>query len=242
MKKLMFSFLSCILFLGLLSAQELKIPLIGSKAPSFEANSTNGVLTFPDDFGKSWKILFSHPQDFTPVCTSEILELAYLNSEFKKLNVEIAVISTDNVSLHNTWKMLMEDMNFRERGPQKIDFPLFEDTNGKASIKYGMLHEIPGDVRDIRGVYIIDSENRVRSINFYPVEIGRNMNEVIRTVEALQTYDELGVLTPVNWNRGDDVIVRYRPFTVEEYAQNPEKIKKEFYSLNDMVWFKKGTR
>ena len=237
--KLMFIVLFCTTMVWAQDEKQLKIPLIGSKAPSFKANSTEGRLNFPKDFGSSWKILFSHPKDFTPVCTSEILELAYLKKDFDRLGVKIAVISTDDVSMHNSWKGFIEKLNYKDRGPQTINFPFFEDVNGAASIKYGMLHQIPGNDRDIRGVYIIDSENIVRSINFYPIEVGRNMQEVIRTVEALQFSDEQMVLTPANWNVGDDVITRGRPFRLADYEANPEKYDKEYYNLEDMIWFQR---
>ncbi len=111
--------------------QQSRIPLIGAKAPSFTANSTHGNITFPDDFGTSWKILFSHPQDFTPVCSSELLELAYMQKEFEKLGVRLAVISTDDVAQHIMWVAHLEELDYKGRGAQKITFPLFEDVQGK---------------------------------------------------------------------------------------------------------------
>lgn len=118
-----------------------KIPLIGSKAPSFTAQSTSGELKFPNDFGKSWKILFSHPQDFTPVCSSELLELAYLQSDFDKLGVKIAIISTDNLEQHESWVSYLEEIDYLGSGTQKINFPVIDDQKKTASRLYGMLHE-----------------------------------------------------------------------------------------------------
>jgi peroxiredoxin 2/4 len=227
MKKLLTALFTVLFFAGMAYSQN-QIPLIGSKAPSFKANSTNGVLTFPNDFGKDWKILFSHPQDFTPVCTTELLELAYMQSEFENLGVKVAVISTDNVTRHNDWKNNLEEIDFNNHGLQTIQFPIFEDLKGIASAKYGMIHESPGTVRDIRGVYIIDSKNIVRSINFYPIEIGRNMNEIVRIIEALKVTEEQYVFTPVNWNKGDDVIITYRPYTVEQYNSDPKKYNDKY--------------
>lgn len=234
----MLTWLVCLVFLGSVLSQEVKIPLIGSKAPSFTANSTNGEITFPDSFGKSWKILFSHPQDFTPVCSSELLELAYSQKEFNNLGIKIAVISTDNLDMHKMWKASLEELDYKGRGPQKIDFPIIDDSSISASKKYGMLHAPTSTNRDIRGVFIIDPNNMVRSINFYPMSIGRNMDEIKRIVVALQTSDKLLVSTPANWNNGDDVIVGHFPYTEKQLADNP-KIKDDYYSLGNRIWFMK---
>ncbi len=242
MKKL-FTALFAVLFFAGISYSQKQIPLIGSTAPSFKANSTNGVLTFPDDFGESWKILFSHPQDFTPVCTTELLELAFMQPVFEKLGVDVAVISVDNIKQHKNWKDHLESIDFKGRGLQSIQFPLFEDPKALNSIKYGMLHRPVSTSKDVRGVYVIDSKNIVRSINFYPIEIGRNMDEIVRIVEALKTADEEEyVSTPVNWNKGDDVLVTHRPFSNEQYKLDPKKYDAQFYSLDDMIWFKRTTK
>lgn len=232
------SLILAILMVTTVFAEGNKIPLIGSKAPEFSTNTTNGKLSFPGDFGKSWKILFSHPADFTPVCSTELLELAYLQPEFDRLGVKVAVISTDDVQMHVMWKNQLEELNYKDRGQQSIKFPLLEDKNGVASKLYGMLHEPVSTNRDIRGVFIIDSENLVRSINFYPMQIGRNMTEIVRIVEALQTADKSQVLTPANWNEGDDVMVPHYPYTEQELADNP-KLKDEYYSVGNRIWFKK---
>jgi len=241
MKKLMLTVVAVVFIFGVSHSQKSKIPLIGSQAPSFTAQSTIGKTTFPDSFGKSWKILFSHPQDFTPVCTSELLELAYLQPEFKKLGVEIAVISVDNLSQHQMWKAHLEELDYKERGTQKINFPLFADERGVVSKKYGMLHEPASSSKDVRGVFIIDTENTVRSISFYPMEVGRNMQEIVRIVEALQKTDSEHVLTPANWNEGDDVLVPYFPYTKAELAANPD-IKDDYYNVGNRMYFKKAVK
>lgn len=239
MKKLMLAFVATAFILGSVSAQSSsKIPLIGSTAPSFKAKSTEGNIKFPDDYGKSWKILFSHPQDFTPVCSSELLELAYMHKDFERLDVKIAVISTDGVETHNMWKAHLEELDYKGRGTQKIHFPILDDEEATASRTYGMLHEPASSNKDIRGVFIIDGNNVVRSINFYPMQVGRNMNEIVRIVEALQTADTEQVLTPANWNEGDDVMVPYFPYTKEQLAENPD-LKNEFYNVGNRMWFKK---
>lgn len=243
MKKF-FSTLACVvLFLSLAFSQNSNnnnIPLIGSNAPSFTAQSTNGKIKFPNDFGSSWKILFSHPRDFTPVCSSELLELANLQKEFDQLGVKIAVISTDNLEQHKMWKAQLESLNYKNRATPKINFPIIDDHEATISKKYGMLHLPASTTEDVRGVFIIDGNNTVRAINFYPMQVGRNMNEIVRLVEALQTTDQAKVLTPANWKPGDDVLIPYFPYTKEQLAANPE-LANEFYSVGNRMWFKKNT-
>tara|TARA_R110002050_G_scaffold292161_1_gene447318 strand:- start:2500 stop:3273 length:774 start_codon:yes stop_codon:yes gene_type:complete len=240
MKNSLFLTLLFLVAFSPLSSQNSKqIPLIGSLAPSFTALSTNGELTFPNDFGKSWKILFSHPKDFTPVCSSELLELAFLQTELDQLNVKFAVISTDDISQHNMWKAHLEELDYKGRGKQKILFPILEDPLKKASITYGMLHAPTSTSRDIRGVFIIDPENRIRSINFYPIEIGRNIAEIERTIVALQTADRTKMLMPANWNEGDDMMVPHFPYTQLDLANNPDLVK-EYYNVGNRMWFKKS--
>jgi peroxiredoxin (alkyl hydroperoxide reductase subunit C) len=214
------------------------IPLIGSKAPSFTLNSTNGEITFPDDFGKSWKILFSHPQDFTPVCTTELLDLARMQNEFKNLNIKIAVISTDNVERHNEWKASLEETNYQGKTTPKIEFPILADTKARISNTYGMVHPLVSSDKDIRGVFIIGPDNTVRAINFYPMQVGRNLNEIVRLVVAMQKVDQEMVYTPANWKNGDDVIVPHFPYTQQQLAENPD-IVNDYYNVGNRVWFKK---
>ena len=238
MKKIVLVLSIITLFTISIFGQNDKIPLIGSVAPSFKANSTKGKITFPDDFGKSWKILFSHPADFTPVCSSELLEMAYMQPEFDKLNVKVAVISTDDVDMHGLWVEYLEGLDYKNRGNVSINFPLIEDTEASISKKYGMLHLPTSTTRDIRGVFIIDDKNIVRSINFYPLQVGRNMKEIARVIEALQTTEEASVYTPANWEKGDDVIIPYYPFKNEEEKNDPEALQ-DYYRLGNRIWFKK---
>ena len=238
MKKISVSVLLSFFLLTFAMAQKDQIPLIGSKAPSFTAQTTQGELTFPDDFGKSWKILFSHPKDFTPVCSSEILELAYMQKELANLNVKFAVVSTDNLEQHKMWVAHLQELDYKDRGPQTINFPLIDDSSMIISKTYGMLHAPTSTSRDIRGVFIIDPNNIVRSVNFYPVQVGRNMAEIERIVEALQTTDSDMVLTPANWQQGDDVIVPYQPIKVDEMVDY-EKTNDEYYQVGNRMWFKK---
>ena len=169
------------------------------------------------------------------------MELAYLQKEFDELGVKIAIISTDNLEQHNMWKAHLEELDYKGRGSQKISFPIIDDHEAVVSKSYGMLHEPVSSNKDIRGVFIIDGKNTVRSINFYPMEVGRNMDEIVRVIEALQTTDEAQVLTPANWNNGDDVLVPYFPYTKEQLAENPE-LKNEFYNVGNRMWFKKVSK
>jgi peroxiredoxin (alkyl hydroperoxide reductase subunit C) len=241
MKNFLLVFLFATFLSGTAFSQSNGIPLIGSKAPSFTAETTNGSLTFPDDFGKSWKIIFSHPQDFTPVCSSELLELAYMQKDFNRLGAKIAIISTDDLEMHKMWKTQLQEIDYKGRGGQKIDFPIIDDHTASVSRRYGMLHEPSSSNKDIRGVFIIDPKNMVRSINFYPMQVGRNMAEIVRILEALQISDQQVVLTPANWKPGDDVMVGHYPYTEKELADNPG-LKDEYYQVGNRMWFKKSTR
>jgi len=218
-----------------------KLPLIGDKAPSFTENSTNGILNFPEDFGKSWKILFSHPLDFTAVCTSELCGLAYNQKKLDSMDVKIAVVSIDEIERHLLWKEFMEKAMSEDSEAVKINFPIVADLSGKISKKYGMLHFSMSDRRDVRGVFIIDPDNIVQAISFYPMNVGRNIDEIFRTVAALQLTQKENVLTPYNWKPGDDVLVPHKPYTADELKENPE-LKNQYYHKGEFMWFKKNNK
>lgn len=224
--------------LGQPKTSKIVTPLIGDDAPSFTAKSTNGRLTFPKDFGASWKILFSHPRDYTPVCSSEIIQLATMQDEFEKMGVKIAVISTDSLNQHFSWKKALEEISYKGRDPVKIKFPLIADENYSISVTYGMIHEKYNKSMDVRGVFIINPENKICAIIFYPTNIGRNMDEIKRAVSALQMAGRDCVL-PVNWQPGEDVMVPYSPYTNEELKANPG-IEKNYYNYGGFMWFKKS--
>lgn len=212
-----------------------RIPLIGETAPSFTAESTNGVIHFPSDFGKSWKIIMSHPQDFTPVCSSEILELANLQNEFDKLGVKLVVVSVDPVSTHVQWKKALENLSAKENMPVKIKFPLVGDENLKISKEYGMIHASSNTPKDVRGVYIINPDNVIEAIYFYPRNVGRSTDELLRTVEALQTTYSANVMTPVNWKSGNDVLIPYIP---DENMTPAQLAKQGIHNLTWFMWYK----
>lgn len=215
-----------------------KIPLIGSKAPAFKAPSTNGIISFPGDFDQKWKILFAHPRDFTPVCSSELLELAYRQNEFKDLNAQIVVISVDRMVSHLSWKADLESINYKERGKISINFPLVVDSSSSISYLYGMIDPERNLAQTVRGIFFIDPENIVRAFQFYPSEVGRNSDEIIRTLKALQAHDaNPHTVIPGNWHPGDDFMIPVLSAEdKEELQKNPSKI----YYINWYMIYKKA--
>jgi len=204
-------------------AQEIKptrIPALGEYAPAFEANSTRGDIKFPDNYFDKWRIILSHPAGFTPVCTSEIIELANMQEDFKKLKTEIIIISTDGVNSNLEWIKSMESVEYKGKKTNKINFPIISDLGFEISRKYGMQHPFSSSTKNIRGVFIIDPENKIRMIMFYPNNIGRNMEEIKRVLTALQESDKQSVLTPANWKPGEDFLLP-PPSSLDEF----EKIK-----------------
>jgi peroxiredoxin (alkyl hydroperoxide reductase subunit C) len=213
-----------------------RVPLIGERAPEFTAESTTGNIKFPDDYFGKWKILFSHPAAFTPVCTSEILELAYLQDNFKKLNTQIIVLSTDGINSHIEWTKSMQSIAYKGIATPAIKFPLISDVNAEISKKYGMIHPYTSTTKDIRGVYIIDPENKIRAIFFYPNTTGRNIAEIERTLIALQESDATASYTPANWVPGQDLIMK-SPATMEESEKLLAKNDPGMYSYAWYFWF-----
>jgi len=215
-----------------------QIPLIGENAPSFTAESTTGTIHFPGDYTNKWKILFSHPADFTPVCTSELLDLASMQNDFNNLGAQIVVISADNLDSHTQWCKSMESINYNNKQASKINFPLVDDKTLDISRKYGMIHPSSNSTKDVRGVFIIDPKNIARAIFFYPMNVGRNMDEIKRTVIALQTADQKSVLMPAGWQPGGDVLLPYTKYTSDQEAlakQNDPDIYK-------VTWYMWGTK
>ncbi len=180
-------------------------PLIGDKFPQMEVKTTQGTLKLPDHFAGKWFVLFSHPADFTPVCTTEFVGFEKRRPEFKKLNCELIGLSIDQVFSHMKWTQWI-----RENLGVDIKFPIIADDQGKIAAKMGMIHPGKG-TNTVRAVFIVDPEGTVRLILFYPQEVGRNMDEILRAVNALQTTDKYKVAAPANWPKneliGEDVII-----------------------------------
>jgi len=241
MKNGLMLLLLLILFNTALIAQEKsnhQIPLIGDDAPVFSAETTEGPIDFPKDYGNKWKIIFSHPRDFTPVCSSELLELAQMQSDFDKLGVKLLVVSTDELSRHKLWKTTLEETSYKNRQPVKINFPLTDDNSMKISKAYGMLHTPTSTTKDVRGVFIIDPKNKIEAIFFYPMNIGRNMDEIKRTVVALQSAGKGKdrMLAPANWQAGEDMLVPQFPYTDKQLEANPA-LKDAYYNVGPFMWF-----
>jgi len=188
-----------------------KLPRIGDPAPPFEAATTHGTIKL-EDYKGNWLILFSHPADFTPVCTTEFLAFAEIYEELQNRGVELLGLSIDSVQSHIAWVR-----NIEEKTGVKIPFPVIADLNQEVATKYGMVHEGQSDTVTVRCVFVIDLNQIVRAIVYYPLTTGRNMAEILRLVQALQTTDYHGVATPANWLPGDKVIVP--PPSTQEMAE-----------------------
>ncbi|MFN0205680.1 MAG: peroxiredoxin [Planctomycetota bacterium] len=176
---------------------------LGGPAPDFEANSTHGVIKLSNYTSKGkWVVLFSHPADFTPVCTTEFVGFAQLSGEFEKRNVQLIGLSIDSVFSHIAWARNIED-TFKVTVP----FPVIADLDQNVAQLFGMVHKPMNATMTVRCVFIIDPKQNVRAMVYYPMQVGRNMNEILRVVEALQTVDTNACATPANWQKGEEVIV-----------------------------------
>jgi len=216
-----------------------RIPLIGETAPEFTSQSTQGPIHFPDDYFGHWKILFSHPADFTPVCSTEIMELAEIQDDFSKLDTKLVVMSTDGLNSHIEWVRSLQGIKLYDRESVTIKFPLVSDPDMEISKKYGMLHPAYSTTRDVRGVFIIDPEDKICATFFYPATTGRNMEEIKRVLIALQTSAKRNVLTPANWQPGDDLLIE-SPESIEAAEKLAAKKNPDLYSLEWYLWFKKS--
>jgi alkyl hydroperoxide reductase subunit AhpC len=175
---------------------------LGDTAPDFTQDSTEGNINFYDYVGDSWAVLFSHPKDFTPVCTTELGFVAKLKPEFDKRNVKVLGLSVDPLSDHKAWAGDIE-----ETQSQALNFPLLADADRKVSDLYDMIHPNANDTLTVRSVFIIDPNRKVRLIITYPASTGRNFDEILRVIDSLQLTDGYKVATPVNWKDGEDVII-----------------------------------
>lgn len=180
----------------------MNIPKIGDQAPDFTAMTTQGELTFSKWAEGKWVVFFSHPADFTPVCSTELTEFARRSAEFDKRNVKLIGLSIDSIHAHVAWRE-----NLGQIMGTKINYPMIADHNGSVAQKYGMIHPGASSTVTVRCVFVIDPKRMVRAIIYYPLNVGRNVDEVVRLIDALQTADKHGVACPVNWKPGDKVIV-----------------------------------
>jgi alkyl hydroperoxide reductase subunit AhpC len=175
---------------------------LGDIAPDFEADSTVGTINFHQWLGNSWGVLFSHPKDFTPVCTTELGATAKLKGEFEKRGVKVIGLSVDSVDDHLAWKRDIE-----QTSGAKVEFPMIADPDLKVANLYGMIHPNASDRFTVRSVFVIDPKKKVRLTLNYPASAGRNFDEILRVIDSLQLTDQFKVATPVNWKQGQDVII-----------------------------------
>lgn len=186
------------------------MPRIGDMSPDFEAITTKGNIKFSEFAKEKWVVMFSHPADFTPVCTTEMSGFATRKGEFDALNTELLGLSIDSIHAHLGWVQ-----NVRENTGVYFDFPIIADLDMKVSKLYGMLQPNESETAAVRAVFFIDPEKKIRLIMYYPLNVGRNMNEILRALEALQTSDKYKVAMPLDWEKGDKVIVP-SPKTLDE--------------------------
>lgn len=175
---------------------------LNGPVPDFTAKTTHGDITLSKWASDKWVILFSHPADFTPVCTTEFMGFAQRYEEFEKRNVALIGNSVDSIYAHIAWIR-----NIRDKFGVEIPFPVIADLDQKVSRLFGMVHEASSDTSPIRAVFFIDPKRTLRAMIYYPLNVGRNMDEILRVVDALQMVDETGLAAPANWTPGDDVIV-----------------------------------
>ena len=186
----------------------ISMPRIGDKAPSFQAITTQGKIDFPKDYNGEWVILFSHPADFTPVCTSEFMTFAKLADKFAKANCKLVGLSIDGLYSHIAWLRTIKDkIKFKDMKNMEVKFPLIEDITMEVAKKYGMIQPGESETKAVRAVFFIDPKGIIRAIIYYPLSLGRNFDELYRVIIALQTADAFAVATPADWYPGDDVIV-----------------------------------
>ncbi len=189
---------------------------IGDTAPNFTQHSTQGPINFHRWLGTSWGVLFSHPCDFTPVCTTELGQVARMLPQFVRRNVKVLATSVDSVDSHRTWITDIEAMH-----GAKVAFPILGDADRKVATLYDMVHPGASSTATVRSVFIIDPDKRIRAVVTYPASTGRNFDEILRVIDSLQLTDSYSVATPANWRDGDEVII-------VPSVTDPDKLKRMF--------------
>lgn len=210
-----------------------RIPLIGDKAPAFHAVTTQGEIDFPRDYRGRWIIFFSHCSDFTPVCTTEFMTLATMTKDFKKLNTELVGISADTVFSHIAFIRKINELTWKNIKHAQVDFPLIADPTMEISGMYGMVHPANSGFQTVRAVFLIDPEETIRTILYYPPDTGRNMEELKRIIISLQKADAEKVATPANWGPADDDMLP-APQTCKAARERMEQVNENAYCLD---WF-----
>lgn len=216
-----------------------RLPLINDPAPAFRAKTTMGELNFPEDYKGKWVILFSHPADFTPVCTTEFMTFATMQEEFRELNTELIGLSIDSLYAHIAWlRTIKEKIEFNGMKDVEVNFPVIEDLKMEVSKKFGMVQPNASSTQAVRAVFIMDPDARVRAILYYPLSTGRNMDEIKRMVIAMQKADKEQIATPANWRPGDDVIIP-PPGSCGTAKDRVESQKDDQYCLDWFMCFRK---
>ena len=189
-------------------SESVSMPRIGDKAPSFKAVTTQGEINFPEQYKGDWVILFSHPADFTPVCTSEFMTFASMEKEFAEANCKLVGLSVDGLYSHIAWLRTIKDkIEYKGMKNVEVKFPLIEDITMEVAKKYGMIQPGESNTKAVRAVFFIDPKGIIRTIIYYPLSMGRNFDELYRVLVGLQTADNFSVALPADWRPGDDVIV-----------------------------------
>ena len=210
-----------------------RMPLIGDNAPEFKAVTTQGEINFPSDYKGKWVILFSHPADFTPVCTTEFMTFASMMDDFNKLNVQLVGLSVDSLYAHIAWLRKIQELEWNGLKNINVTFPLIEDIRMEVAKKYGMIQPNQSNTQAVRAVFIIDPKGIIRTILYYPLSTGRNFNEIKRIVTALQKADSDGVATPADWRPGDDVIIP----TAGSCGTAKERMESKDENMYCLDWF-----
>ncbi len=218
------------------------MPLIGDNAPFFKAKTTMGEINFPEDYKGKWVILFSHPADFTPVCTTEFITFASMQEEFRKLNTELIGLSIDSIYAHIAWlRTIKEKIEYKGMKNVEVKFPVIEDIKMDVAKKFGMLQPNASTTQAVRAVFIIDEKAKVRAILYYPLSAGRNIQEINRLIIAMHKADKEGIATPANWQPGDDVIIP-TPGSCGAAKERVESKEEGKYCLDWFICFKKDKK
>ncbi|NLP35151.1 MAG: peroxiredoxin [Clostridiales bacterium] len=221
------------------NAKNYSMPLIGDHAPAFRAITTQGEINFPEDYYGRWVVLFSHPADFTPVCTTEFMTFASMINEFRALNTELVGLSIDSIYSHIAWLRKIKELAWKDMKNVEVTFPLIADITMEIAKKYGMLHPGVSNTQTVRAVFIIDPEGKIRAILYYPLSTGRNMEEIKRMLIALQKSDAESVATPANWMPYDDVILP-APGTCGAANDRMDNINENMYCLDWFLCFRQN--
>ncbi len=219
--------------------QQISMPLIGDDAPKFKAKTTMGEINFPEDYKGKWIIFFSHPADFTPVCTTEFMTFASMQKELKELNCELIGLSIDSIYAHIAWlRTIKEKIEYKGMKNVEIMFPVIEDLKMDISKKFGMVQPNASTTQAVRAVFLIDPKAKVRAMLYYPLSNGRNMQEIKRLLLAMQKSDKEQIATPANWQPGDDVIIP-PPGSCGVAKERMEKKEEGKYCLDWFMCFRK---